>query len=315
MASICFHLSFLPVALAIAAITAAAWLLRREWRALVRPLLVAGPVVLALAALFSFSLVVYKEVTLTPRSPPFLLARMLADGPAKAYLRATCGQTPYRVCSFLDEIPNTENDILWAFTPIWVPENAAAIRAESGPIVAGTIRMFPGWVGANMVGAMARQLVTIASDTWFPEVDRERLRTRYSFAGPNYPASLQGQELLDEKNLAGMNLLHATVAAAGLALAALLAVVCVRRRAFRPVILFGLILLALFANAFVTGALAGVFGRYQGRGIWLLPFFVIAASFVLWPWASNHRYPAPNGSTLATLQVRGQRARGTIRVE
>lgn len=303
-ASICFHLSFLLVGLAIAAITAIAWLLHRKGHVPVRPLLVIGPIALALAALFSFSFVVYKEVTLTPRSPPFLLARLLADGPAKAYLQATCGQTPYRICSFLNEIPNTENDILWGFEPIRMPENQTAIRAEAGSIVAGTIRMFPGWVGANMLNGTARQLVTIISETQFPDADRESVRTRYFFAGPNYPVSLQGLGMLDEEHLAGINLFHTAVAVIGLLLAVLLAAVCVRRREFRPVVLLGLIALSLLANAFATGALAGVFGRYQGRGIWLLPFFVIAASFVLRPWTPNQRHVAPNASVPVTSPSR-----------
>jgi hypothetical protein len=310
-ASICFHLSYLPLALVIAAITAASWLLYREGRALVRPLLVAGPVLLALTALFSFSLVVYKEVTLTPKSPPFLLARMLADGPSKAYLRATCGHTPYLVCNFLDEIPNIENTILWSFPPFGIagslyPENAVVIRAEAGSIVAGTIWMFPGWIARNMVNATARQLVTIASGNEFEAEHREVMRKYHPYAGPNYPDSLQGRGLLNEENLAGMNLLHGAAVAAGLPLAILLAIVCARRRVFRPLILFGLIAVALLVNAFVTGALAGVFGRYQGRGIWLLPFFVIAAGFALRSWTSNYRYPGPAGSAMAVSSVPGQ---------
>ena len=282
-AAICFHLSHLLLSIAIAAAAAAAWLVRHDWRTTMRPSLLIGPVALALAAYFSFSLVVYREVSLTPRSPPFLLARMLADGPAKAYLKAACEQTPYRVCTVLDQIPDTENAILWAFTPFWLPANADAIRAEAGSIITGTIRMFPGWVARNMLQATARQLITVDSGTWFPEVDRTSVRARYTFAGPHYQDSLEGRGLLDEGHLAGINRLHGAVSALSLIAAVPLAGACARRRAFRPAVLLAMILLSLLANAFITGGLAGVFGRYEGRGVWLLPFFVIAAGLVLYP--------------------------------
>lgn len=280
-ASICFHLSFLAVALAIAAVTAAAWSLRRTWRAQVRPLLVAGPIALSLAALFSFSLVMHQQVSLGPTSPPFLLARLLADGPAKAYLRASCARTPYRLCGFFEELPDWSDGILWMSPQFSRRVMADAIRAESGSIIAGTTRMFPGWVAGNMAKATALQLVTIASEANFHPDQQRAVRTHYPYLGPDYGNSLQGRGLLNEGSLAGMNRFHAAVAAAGLAAAGLLAAACARRRAFRPIILLGLIALSLVTNAFVTGALSVVSERYQGRGVWLLPFLVIAAGLDL----------------------------------
>jgi len=69
---------------------------------------------------------------------------------------------------------------------------------------------------------------------------------------------------------------------AGMSLLAL-AVGCVaglRRRAALGGV-YAAILAALLANAFVSGALSGVFDRYQSRFVWLAPF---GAALMLLAW-------------------------------
>ncbi len=282
-AAICFHLSHLPLALTLASAGLLAWLVPR-WRPTLRPALLTGPILLALATFFSFSLVVYREVTLTPKSPPFLLARVLADGPGRAYLRVTCAHTPfpYVLCRELDRLPDTENGFLWGMlAPIRTTPEFWAIRAEQGPIVAGTFRMFPGWTAWTMLRNTARQLITIDSATEFGPHDRLTLLQHYHFVAPNYDQSLQGRGLLDDPHLLWINRIHAGAALAGLLVAVLLAWMCWRRGAVLPVVLLSVVLLSLVVNAFVTGALSGVFGRYQGRIIWLLPFCAVAFALLL----------------------------------
>ena len=56
---------------------------------------------------------------------------------------------------------------------------------------------------------------------------------------------------------------------------------CLARRLYRPALLIGVIFLALLVNAFASGALGGVFGRYQGRVVWLLPFGALVAGLAV----------------------------------
>lgn len=290
--SICFHLSHLPTALVLASAAAAAWIVCRGCRSTLRPILLIAPVALALALLFGFSLVVFKEVSPGPRNAPFLLARLLADGPAKAYLRATCDHKSYVICSYLDRLPDTENDFLWISFPKEVPRAVfRAISGEEGHIVFGTARMFPAWVAWDMLSETARQLVTIRSETWFqpdwPEAGS--LLRRYAFAAPDFAELLQGRDILPSaenpdggaKVFGILNEVHAGVAGISFLLCGPLAFSCWRRGAPLPAALLGIVLLSLLINAFATGALSGVFGRYSGRAIWLLPFCDVVSYLVL----------------------------------
>ena len=280
-ASVCFHLSHLVVALTIAGAGYLAWVAARDRRATIQPGLLLGPIALALAVYFSFSLIVYRQVTLTPKSPPFLLARMIADGPGRDYLVASCGRTPYVICKYMDHLPDTENGILWQFlAPMRNTPDFWAIRAEQGPIVAATALMFPGRVVSNMLAGTTRQLVTISAATEFNDTDQRTMERLYAFVSRDFADTLQGRGLLTDPNLEGINSLHATVAIASLPLCILFALACLRSCNRQAALLVGIVLLGLLANAFATGALAGVFGRYQGRAIWLLPFAALVASLV-----------------------------------
>jgi hypothetical protein len=261
-----------------------------------------APVGLALAALFGVSVVVLKTVSPGPQDAPFLLARLLADGPAKAYLQATCGHETYVICGYLDRLPDTENEFLWTSFPKTVTRPVLrAINSEEDRIVLGTVRMFPAWVAWNMLGETARQLVTIRSETWLltdsPRAESDLRRD--AFAAPDFAASLQGRGILPNaaKGSEGAeifriaNELHAAVALISLLLCGPLAVACWRRGALLPVALLGVVLLSLLINAFATGALSGVFGRYAGRAIWLLPFCDVVSWLVL---RSLKRKHSPN---------------------
>ena len=70
-------------------------------------------------------------------------------------------------------------------------------------------------------------------------------------------------------------------AGASLILCVVFALASLRSGDRRSAIFIGVILLGLLSNAFATGALAGVFGRYQGRAIWLLPFAAVVTGFVV----------------------------------
>ena len=280
--SVCFHLSHLVVALTIAGAGLLAWVVSRNRRAVVRPGLLFGPIALALAAFFSFSLVVYKQFTLTPKSPPFLLARVIADGPGRAYLAASCGQKSYVICAYLDRLPDTENGILWEFmAPMRSTPDYWAITAEQGQIVVATAQMFPWRVTKIILANTIRQLVTISAETAFYDSDRKSLDRAFAYASPHFADTMQGRGLLTDRAIRPFNTVHAFVAGASLILCVVFALASLRSGDRRSAIFIGVILLGLLGNAFATGALAGVFGRYQGRAIWLLPFAAVVTGFVV----------------------------------
>lgn len=78
-----------------------------------------------------------------------------------------------------------------------------------------------------------------------------------------------------------MNRLHGIVYGLATIAAAVLAVPLWRRSNQRFLMALVAIIVALVANALVTGVISGVHGRYQGRVCWLLLLWVIMAGCVL----------------------------------
>jgi hypothetical protein len=75
--------------------------------------ILAGAVAVAVAAQLAFAAAVKHIVGAPPLRPPFLMARMIEDGPGYRYLRATCPQSGFAVCAFLGRLPVEANLFLW----------------------------------------------------------------------------------------------------------------------------------------------------------------------------------------------------------
>ncbi|MDT7951246.1 MAG: hypothetical protein RQ966_07045 [Acetobacteraceae bacterium] len=149
-------------------------------------------------------------------------------------------------------------------------------RADAGAIVEGTLRNFPLQVAQHMLLNTARQFVSIESGTemdpyWWAHF------TQPAFLVHDVQGTLQQSGELDPL-LSGLNVLDAVFA-----LASGIACVVLFFRLRDPNIraLIATVALTLLANAFASGALGGVFGRYQGRVIWLLPTAAMIAVLAL----------------------------------
>jgi hypothetical protein len=53
----------------------------------------------------------------TPVRPPFLMARTISDGPGYSYLVENCANQKFRICDFIDVLPQPSDDILWSQDP------------------------------------------------------------------------------------------------------------------------------------------------------------------------------------------------------
>ncbi|MHA1566911.1 MAG: hypothetical protein ACTSX7_16495, partial [Alphaproteobacteria bacterium] len=103
------------------------------------------------------------------------------------------------------------------------------------------------------------------------------LREIFPGSYSSYLNSRQGQNKIPTYTL---GLIGNVVVTASFAIGVLLTVGYWRRGQWVPVVLFVTIVLALLGNAFLTGALSGVFDRYQSRLVWLLVFYATAG--LLW---------------------------------
>jgi len=301
--AIAAHLSNLVVAAAcIAATLALSPSSRRAWR----PALC---LLAALGFLFASNWIGRGKPGISPYGSVFALARLVADGPARAYLGRVCPQAGYGLCAWTGRLTDDSDQFLWdPQGPVWADDRPIGeFTAEASQIVAGTIRTETLGVATHAARNTARQLGrfrlgdTLGADyldvavrprllDWFPPAETRR-----------FDASLQARGLLRQAAapfdvtqvvLVGI----AAAACATILLRGLLFVVtpgldpgvqATEGRAWQlldPRVkpggddmgqrvlpsLTALILIGLLANAFATGALSTVHDRYQSRAIWLL---------------------------------------------
>jgi hypothetical protein len=253
----------------------------------------------ALAGALAFSAMVEHATGQPPVNPPFLTARVIADGTGVRYVRERCGGA-FAVCAYADRFPMDVDDFLWGDGPKGVFDTAPsserrALGDEQTRFALAVVRAYP----IDQALASARNIVAQAFETELSDFDYKsvvatsltsRVPPAYARVLERTAAYRQGWPLGAAWALQAI----VTMAALGVALGAGL-------HARRPEAeneagsaagrLFAMIVVGVAANAAVCGALSTLYGRYEARVVWLLP---LAAAALL-------------------LSVRPLRARGLLR--
>jgi hypothetical protein len=229
---------------------------------------------------------------LSPHGATFALARLQADGPAAAVIRARCPDAGWYLCAYAERLPMDSDAFLWApdspvnRAPDGTPRflGGALLSAEAREIVGETLRTHSIEVAQAMLRNTLVQLVTAtAGDTLVADHLATAVRPRIAEGFParelaTYDAALQPRGALAA---AAMPFLwpHAPVLLAGAVLALLAWWRAARTRDLRRLGLVVGVLLGVTANAFATGALSKPHLRYEARILWLMP--VVAALALL----------------------------------
>jgi hypothetical protein len=265
------HLSHLPLAAAMVAVLAMQR--RRVW-------LAALPLAAALCLLLASNLVGFGRFAVSPYGSVFMLARLVADGPAADTIRAECPQAGWRMCGWVDRLPADSDDFMWdGKGPVWSdPAGPTGLAPEAGAIVRRTLVRAPWQVASGMAGNTWRQVFRLQlGDTLGPDwLESSVLGSLHAYFPPaetrRFYAGRQMQGTLKPVGTA-LNVLDACVLAAAFLATAVLAV---RRRGMSGFAM--LVLCALLVNAAVTGGLSRPNDRYQARIAWLLllpPLFAV----------------------------------------
>ncbi len=280
--AIAMHLSHLPTALALLLLVA---LLARRFAPVARAAL---PVGLALLLLLTTNAATFGRATLSPHGSVFLLARLQADGPAVATLRAHCPDAGWHLCAFLDRLPMDSDEFLWDGTSPLNRNADGTPRAMGGvagaedaqAIIAATLRQRPFDVARAMAGNAVRQIgMARVGDTLVNDHLALSARRPIAAAFPArelmaFDAGAQMRGVLPAR-AAPFLLLHGPALWLGLAAALPLLWGAGRARGLPRAALLAGALLALAANAVATGALSKPHDRYQARIAWLLPLAVV----------------------------------------
>ncbi|GGJ32283.1 hypothetical protein [Neoroseomonas lacus] len=284
--AVAVHLSHLPTALALVVFVG---LVSRR---LVPALRAALPVVLAVGGLVAVNAWVVGRATLSPHGAVFLLARLQADGPAAATIRAHCPQAGWHLCGFVDRLPMDSDAFLW---DAQAPPNRSVdgrpiamggmrLAPEAASIIAATLREHPLEVAEAMTRNTLLQLQRFAvgdtlSDRHLALSARRAVARLPASALAAFDAGAQMRG--DLPALAAPWLApQVPVVMVSLALAFVALWRAVRRHDRVVAGLLGGMLVAVVVNAFATGALSVPVDRYQARIIWLVP---LAAALGLAP--------------------------------
>ncbi len=219
------------------------------------------------------------------RSPPFLAARILADGPGRAYLRRSCDQDAHwALCRFKVLPLDDSQDILWSGDPRkgvfgradaderiridrqQIPFVLSAVAAE--PLASARAAVWDAWrtlISVNLEDPLRDPHFYLTDPDWSDTYIADFVHDM----GPCDPDERGCRPRFDAGAIA---IWHGAICLAALAVLAGLAIQRRTRTAvlgprLGPVIL--LLLTALLFNAAVTGILSGPFARYQARIAWL----------------------------------------------
>jgi hypothetical protein len=264
------HTSHIPLLAAVSCL-AMGLVVFKAWRNATAPDLreigwLAAPVILGMAVVLTTSMIGFAQVSLAPKRLPLVLARSIADGPARWYLEKHCASEHYTVCQVFPVLPKNHAEFLFGPNGLRAratPAQMDAIRSEETEIVRRAAREYPLQQAAISARNFFRQV--FAWGLWDIDFRRElQLDANGTLV----------MRHVDETNNARRVFIAASTALVLVAVVYLTAMV----RRLRPgeLAVLALAITAVLINAAVTGVLSSVANRYGGRLIWVLPAIAIA---------------------------------------
>jgi hypothetical protein len=247
---------------------------------------VAMIIVLAAAAHMALHGYLYGEPSLNGGRPPFLMARVIADGPGAWYLQQHCGLVKLAICDYVQDLPNDPDDFIWGENGVWQSaseDTQKRLLQEEVPFVLATLRAYPRAQLSKSAANFWEQLTTFDLDLDARDWVTEQFDTVMPAGRSRYLQSRQARNNLPFDFFSSVQ--NWTVIASVVVIVAFAFTPGIWRR--RPTRLIGLavaIVPAVIANALVTGAMSVVEDRYQARVVWLAPFL---AGVLLLEWGAR----------------------------
>jgi hypothetical protein len=246
-----------------------------------------GTSALAVAAAISsevaYSQLVKHETGHAPVRPPFVTARLIADGPGYAYLKRHCPKSDFVLCRHLESLPLESDTLLWGshrgagLFLLLPPDERRKLAREQTRFAMSVLADRPVEVIRSSLAASWRQLrmIGLGEFNYDPKLRRDlalllvprELRISQSTAAYAGRMPVRPTQMLSK-------------------IALVLAVLSIgigsvsyrwKRKAWPPETAFiTMIVAGLLLNAIVCGALSTPHERYQARVIWLLPLLALA---------------------------------------
>jgi hypothetical protein len=254
-------------------------------------ILTASIILISIFANIGFGAAVEKIVGKPAIMPPFITARVIEDGPGQLYAEATCPDSGYRVCDFVNRFPVDSQDFLWSADPqvgvfaVVDADTRRELSEEQFEFALNSVLAHPILQLRKSFSNWWQQLFKLQLAD-FQYTEQERI-TYAQKLPPSYGARLEKtfayRELWPIPLLTGLHLVAATVSGLYIILSLAVHVFGSKRnitrndqgvndRGYQAVIFATIILLAVIINAAICGMLSEPVPRYQARIAWLLPF-------------------------------------------
>lgn len=257
-----------------------------NWRGLIVLLLA---LTVAALAQVTFDLEVSQSVGAPPLRPPFLTARLIADGPGYQYLKATCPNNGLTVCRFIDRLPMSPDEFLWASgDPQGVfadalPSVRRQLAAEQAKLLFSVLRYDPfGEATAALHNAMAQILKIGLPEFEYDEttkkffdskIPRRHLQALHQSAAYRHTMPIGTISAISGATIA--------VALAFVILAAIRPGFYSPPHGFAATAISRWVLVGIALNALICGALSVPHDRYSARVVWLIALVSLMGSFNL----------------------------------
>jgi len=292
------HATHLLLAAALCALVAIVLALQRQSirRILRSTLEVAAIVAVAAASQLALHGYLYGSPSLNGERPPFLMARVIADGPGRWYLEKQCGELTWTICAHVQNLSDDPDLFLWSPNGIWQSasdsEQKQMLREEL-PLVVATIRAYPRAQLRRSAANFWQQLTMFGVYDLDPSSwTANQFNNVMPAARASYLRSRQAQNALP---LEALTTLQFWVVIASLGVIVVFALMWARRLPSRLASLTSVVAFVVVVNAAITGVLSMPEDRFESRVIWLVP--LLAGLFVTAWFTRSRSHLTPERST------------------
>lgn len=217
------------------------------------------------------------RVTHTPPiRPPFLTARLVADGPGSVFIRERCSDQQFEVCKYpIDFTKNSSDEFLWSTVPgvgvftLASKEIRLKLGKEDLPFARAVFFSYPGEVALNSLKNIALQLKSVGLNEFVYPPDLLQIYLK-KIPPADADVLVRTKAALGEFDLANSELAIKVAAICSVLVCLAGMLLCYRRRQYRAALIILILLTGLLFNACVCGSLSTPHDRYQARLLWIV---------------------------------------------
>jgi hypothetical protein len=235
-----------------------------------------------------------------PIRPPFLMARLIADGPGYQFLKQNCATKTYVVCRYVDRFPITAPAFLWSTDPmtgvfsVADPATRLALSSEQGLFALDVIRFDPIGSIVNAGKNTIREFLSVGIDQFF--LSQEQLQWAKGKLPISYFEKLLRTHIILNDWMHGWTRTPVTVLYLSVYILSFLGLVLAL--VFWPIIqsrtkssnfpqqqwfyALGITITAIIFNAAICGIFSEPLQRYQTRISWIPMFLLLLLVANLW---------------------------------